>query len=285
MRELRPRRWSLVGVAVLVMFLAGCQTDQGGIPTDAFPVVANADLAVGSQRLLIGLVTEDATSYASPDVPLEIDLYAPNAVTPTVSVSASFVWTVPDVRGLYTATVDFDEPGTWRGSVHSGVDDPPTRVIPFTVFEKSRTPSVGESAPAVPTPTLPQEDLRAITSDPDPDRRFYTTSLDAALESGRPTVVVFATPAWCETATCGPMLEIVKGLADSYQAVNFVHVEIYENPNDAEFDSLQVVDAVEVWGLPSEPWTFVIDAAGRISAKFEGTLDENELIAELEKMT
>ncbi|GIT69223.1 MAG: hypothetical protein Ct9H300mP27_03270 [Chloroflexota bacterium] len=44
--------------------------------------------------------------------------------------------------------------------------------------------------------------------------------------------VVFATPAFCVSATCGPQLEILTRLKEKYQdRVNFIHVEAFENPH------------------------------------------------------
>ena len=279
--NLRSLGWAAVAMIVLV----GCQASGDTLPDDVFPIVANADLATGSQRLLVGLVTADATSYASPDRPVEIDLYAPGANLPTETVTGTFTWTVPDVRGLYTAGVEFGVPGEWRISVRAG-DAPATTLIPFNVAAAGRTPAVGDQAPAVPTLTSPPAEIEMITSDPDPDPRFYELSLDEAVASGHPTVVVFATPAWCETATCGPMLQTVKDIAAAYPTVNFVHVEIYEDPNGVTDPAgLRIVEAVEAWKLPSEPWVFVVAADGLVAAKFEGTLREDELTAVLEGHT
>jgi hypothetical protein len=36
------------------------------------------------------------------------------------------------------------------------------------------------------------------------------------------------------------------------------------------------------WGLTSEPWVFVVDSAGNVSAKFEIFLSEDELRAALD---
>ena len=33
------------------------------------------------------------------------------------------------------------------------------------------------------------------------------------------------------------------------------------------------------WGLSSEPWTFLVGRDGRVKAKFEGSVSENELAA------
>ena len=33
----------------------------------------------------------------------------------------------------------------------------------------------------------------------------------------------------------------------------------------------------KAWGLPSEPWVFLVDASGRLTAKFEGIVTFEEL--------
>lgn len=248
-------------------------------------MVANADLAVGSQRLLVGLVTSDGDSLAAPDLQVEFDLYSPDTAEPAFTVSGTFMWTVPEVRGLYRAEVTFDRLGRWQITAHRP-GDPPGLLIPFDVAEQEQAPAVGDPAPAAKTRTaLEVVDLSEITTDPDPDPRFYALSLDAALASGRPTVVVFATPAFCQSATCGPILDNVKRVAPDFPEMNFVHVEIYENLDATTQEELRVVAAVDAWRLPSEPWVFVVDAAGLIAARFEGAVDPDELAASLEELS
>lgn len=273
-------------LAAALLALASCSqagnSTEPDLPEGAFGIVANADLAVGAQRLLVGLVGSDAASYASPELPVEIDLYPPDATEPSITVPGVFIWTTPEVRGLYRAQVSFDEPGIWMVAVRSGgeVSTDPT---PFNVAETGLTPAVGDKAPALETPTGADfGDLSEISTDPNPDPSFYTLSLDDAFSSGTPTIVVFATPAFCETATCGPMLDTVKQVSSDYPDLNFVHIEVYENLQATSREELEIVDAVEAWNLPSEPWTFLVDSDGNVAAKFEGTLDGDELRAAIE---
>lgn len=274
-----------MAVVVLAALTAGCgRSAAPGVPEEAFPVVANADLAVGSQRLLVGLVTADGASLAAADFPVEFDLYSPEAVEPSFTVTGIFLWTVPEVRGLYRTEATFDRAGRWRIAAQSP-GGTPGLVIPFDVAEEGQTPDVGDPAPAVRTRTADDvDDLSQITTDLDPDPAFYELSLDAALASGRPTVVVFSTPGLCQTATCGPMLNNVKRLTVDFADVNFVHIEIYENLDAATRDELRVSEAVEAWRLVSEPWVFIVDSKGIIAARFEGAVDPEELRAALEKV-
>ncbi|MGZ8754443.1 MAG: TlpA family protein disulfide reductase [Acidimicrobiia bacterium] len=272
------KRTSII-LAVAALAVTGCGTgdDRSAMPDEAFPIVANADLAVGSQRLLVGLFTQDAGSHAAADLAVEIDLYPPEASEPSISVPGVFIWTTPDVRGLYRAQVEFDQPGIWEVALR-GEDGTATSRVPFNVAEDEMTPGVGEPAPAVATPTGDEvADLSEISTDPEPDPAFYELSLEEALGSGTPTVVVFATPAFCETATCGPMLDTVKEVSSDYPDINFIHVEVYENLDATGGEDLVLVPAVEEWRLPSEPWTFLVDGDGIIAARFEGTVDTEEL--------
>ena len=214
-----------------------------------------------------------------------MDLYPPDADEPTITTPGTFMWTVPDVRGLYRAQVTFDRPGIWQIALRAGDGDATPR-IPFNVAEEGITPGVGEQAPSAATPTRADvDDLAQISTDPDPDPRFYQMSLDEALASDVPTVVVFATPAFCETATCGPMLDTVKQVSVDYPDVNFVHVEVYENLDASSREELELVEAVEAWQLPSEPWTFLVDSDGAVSARFEGIVDDDELASAMEELS
>ncbi len=249
-------------------------TDQPGIA-----VVANAPgtLGTGPQRLVVGLLTRDAQSLASPDLPAHIDVFFESTTNLVAELPGAFQWTVEGARGVYVATVTFDQPGNYGVRVRpEGME--PTAPAAFVVVEDPVVPEVGEPAPAVETPTGADQPLEQISTDPDPDPRFYELSLDEALANGRPTVVVFATPAFCQTATCGPMLDQVKAAAPAHPDVNFIHVEVYEDfEGVTDVQQLQLAPAVSTWGFPSEPWVYVIDAGGVVSARFEGSMSTQEL--------
>ena len=96
-----------------------------------------------------------------------------------------------------------------------------------------------------------------------------------AVTSGRSSVITFATPRFCSTGICQPTLELMRALAPSYPEVNFLHVEVFTNINDP--DNIVLAPAVEEWGLPTEPWVFVVDENGVITGRFEGLVSEEEL--------
>lgn len=109
---------------------------------------------------------------------------------------------------------------------------------------------------------------------------------EEAFTSGDKTVVVFAMPAFCVSATCGPVLEVVNSVKPEYPDVNFTHVEVYTDLSAPDFaptpDHLAPAVGPDYWRLPSEPWVFVVDGAGRIAVRFEGSLTPDDLRLELD---
>lgn len=225
---------------------------------------------------MIALVDESTSEYlGSPDVPADATLTAPDGQE--LGAEASFVWTVPNEVGIYLIPTTFEQAGTWWVTLKaSGMAE--SMQASFIVGEGiDPMPGVGDPAISVATRTSADHPIEELSTDDEPEPSFYTTSLDVALTSGEPTVVVFATPAFCVSQTCGPMLDHVKAVASAHPDATYVHVEIYENAHIATADNLQLDPAVTAWGLPSEPWVFVVDRNGMVAARFEGVLAEGEL--------
>jgi hypothetical protein len=160
--------------------------------------------------------------------------------------------------------------------------------VGFEVHDDLPLINVGEPAPASDTPTAADVggDLSKLSTDPKPDPRFYEVSVADALAAHRPFVLVFATPAFCQTATCGPALDHVKaGSKDAPDDVAFINVEPYElaytegrlQPVLDENGQLKPVKAVDEWGLTSEPWVFTVGRDGIVKRSFIGTPSDQEL--------
>ena len=102
-------------------------------------------------------------------------------------------------------------------------------------------------------------------------------SVADALALGRTLMLVFATPGYCTSQTCAPVLgEVQKVKARRAASASFVHVEIYKEPRN-----LVVADAVTEWNLQSEPWVFVVDRSGVITDRIESITNDAELEASL----
>jgi len=103
--------------------------------------------------------------------------------------------------------------------------------------------------------------------------------------------VVFASPTFCTSPTCGPQVDTVKELKAAFlDQADFVHVEIYDEPQEIQGDLSRatVVEAVEEWGfteLPhwlNESWVFIMNDEGIVEQRFEGYVTLTELEASLE---
>ncbi|MGI8704107.1 MAG: hypothetical protein ACR2JZ_06310 [Candidatus Limnocylindrales bacterium] len=248
---------------------------------DLVPVLISSELAVGPNRFLFSLLDGQNRLLAKPDVATSVgffDLAAdPEAAVETAE--GDFLWSIEGEQGLYVSQVDFARAGDWGVEVTAEGPSLPkrtTRVV-FGVREESRTPAIGAPAPASDTPTAETADeIAAISTDEAPDPDFYRLSVADAVKAGKPAVITFATPKFCSSRVCGPTLDIVKGAAAPFKdEVNFVHVEVFTNLDQP--DQLKQAPSVTEWGLPSEPWVFVVDREGKVSAKFEGVVGEEEL--------
>jgi hypothetical protein len=265
---------------------------------DFIPVLVSAEVATGHARLLITLQDGEGRSLAAEDVTVDERLYdlAASTETPVSETAGTFRWLIPDSKAIYTSYADFARAGDWGMEVtghEAGKPDRSARMV-FSVRDKTDTPAIGADAPASDTLTATDPAaILAISTDEDPDPRLYTLSVKDAIAAGKPFVLVFATPLFCTSGTCGPALDLVKQVLPDYiERVNFIHVEPYllqvtDGKTQPELDVLghpQPVRAVVEWGLPTEPYVFVVDADGKVAAKFEGMAYPDELTAALDAL-
>jgi hypothetical protein len=99
------------------------------------------------------------------------------------------------------------------------------------------------------------------------------------LDSGKPAVVVFATPRFCTSRTCGPIVDFVQRQKDRVgDDASFVHVEVWRNDDDAVNKPPKGwVPAFAEWELLTEPWIYFIDADGVVKDRWLGAAGEKEL--------
>ena len=194
------------------------------------------------------------------------------------------------VRGSYSTYANFNQAGRWRLDVQvdnpDGVNEVKFEVV---VMEKSPVPALGSKALLSVSKTLAGNgSIEEITTDYSPDPELYQLTIKEAVENPLPSVVVFASPAFCTSPTCGPQTDTVSEMREKHGGeANFIHVEIYDNPAEiqGDLDRAEIFSVVDDWGLSAiadyfnESWTFIIDADGMIDDRFEGyaTLDELEV--------
>jgi hypothetical protein len=187
------------------------------------------------------------------------------------------------IRGLHVARVNFPRAGTWGIEIlahHQKDGSRDVARIAVKVLDTSHTPAVGSPAPRSRNLIASEiKDLRQINTSPRPDPRLHQVRIADAIEQGKPQLIVFATPQFCTSRMCGPVVDIVRTLLSAHgKRVAFTHQEIWQ-----DFAEKKVFPTVQEWRLTTEPWIFVVDGQGIIRAKFEGLVTARELEAALQQ--
>jgi len=281
-------------LAALLLTLVAPPAAAQDVPA-IFPELVSRELAQGPNRFLFSLSDAQRAPLAAPDVGVRLEFFDDGTDPKAVAFESDsrFLWAVEDVLGLYAADIEFPHAGRWGTRFYADFPDGTTETvrIDYDILETTSTPAIGAPAPIIDTPTADDVggDLSLISSDSDPADRFYESSILDAIEAGQRAVIAFATPAFCQTATCGPTLEKLKEVAADHADVTFVHVEPYlMHVQDGYLQPLlsaegwpQLAPWTERYGLPVEPYVFVLDSEGIVRAKFEGAITVDELEAAL----
>lgn len=269
---------------------------SGGYPiyrdddTGVTAILGTPDLGVGRHRVGFVLTTSEGLvrvpvlaveSYRHPDGP------GGEAEGPVEAAEARFYEFPFGTRGIYSVPLEFDRAGDWSVRVRfpAPSGDFVTTQFAFAVAEETHAPDIGAPVPASETRTLAVAgSLSMLSTGHEPDAALYQVTIADALESDLPLVVVFASPAFCTNALCGPQVEVLGELAADYEGrANFVHVDLYENPDEIQGDLSRAIrtPVLEEWGITTDEWTFVVDADGRVAARFEAFVTHEELEAAL----
>jgi len=200
------------------------------------------------------------------------------AVAALEPIGVPGVSTGADAKTIYVAHVRISTPGRYELVARPlGGKARIAALGDLVVNARSASPAVGARAYPSRTPTLASTGGRTatLTTRIPPDRALLRTSIAGALAAHQPFVVTFATPRYCESRICGPVVDVVDHVRKQYAhtAVRFIHVEIYKHNNPSEGRN----HWVQQWRLPGEPWTFLVGRDGRIKAKFQGSVSTREL--------
>lgn len=183
-----------------------------------------------------------------------------------------------DATHIYVARLELPRPGTyWMLAEPSGGSEPVQAVGNVVVVKNDAPPDVGDMAVASDTPTLASSGGNAatITTRTPPDESLLQHSVADSLADKTPFVVTFATPKFCSSRTCGPVVDVVEEVQrrTDDEGIHFIHVEVFEGNDPAKGFNRWMRE----WNLPTEPWTFLVGADGRIVDRFEGTVSVAEL--------
>ena len=273
---------------------------------DIIAQVASFDLAVGPpKRLIVGVQTGDRRFVAYGTVQFRFAylgtreaaqpgtfgppvtatfLPVPGTQVPSPAPSEPQAVTPSQARGVYAGQAGFDRAGFWQVEVTANVGGQEKKAVAaFAVNERHAVPAPGDAALPTENHVLGSTEVAPAAIDSRgatgeiPDTALHQTTIAAALAAKRPAVVVFATPVYCQSQFCGPVTDMVDGLARTYgDRASFIHVEIWR-----DFQSQTINKAAADWLFRNEdlnePWVFFIDAEGRIAARFDNVATAGEL--------
>lgn len=305
---------ALFAAVVVASMLTSCGGGSSSTPEVSFPTVVtlgscdicpqinNQSLAVGDNRVSLTLTDSDDNLVL--DAQVHLRFYDLNGQVPVfrsesdarfVPVTLAYVdpqsgnrETTSGDSGAYVAHATFNRAGDWGVQVvvtRAGKTLEPI-AYRFTVLDHSIEPAVGEPAPASEQQTLATApSIEDIDTSYPPRTAMHNISVADALKTGKPLVVAFATPAFCQTRTCAPVMDTVMDplYAKYRDEAVFIHIEPYELGPLRQSNVQQPVRATQEWRLRSEPWVFVVGRDGRIAGKFEGIMAVDEVEAVLQQ--
>jgi hypothetical protein len=183
----------------------------------------------------------------------------------------------PDsAKVVYVAGIEFDRAGNWdlAAMLREGSAYTATFIPTIKVGGSEDIPDVGERPPRIHTPTVSDVggDVGQIdTRSPHDDMH---KSDFAEVLGKEPVVILFATPALCESRVCGPVVDVAEQVEhEAGEGVHFIHMEVFNNNNASDGYRPQL----RAFGLRTEPWAFVIDRKGIVRSRLQGAFSPSEL--------
>ncbi|HVE99139.1 MAG TPA: hypothetical protein VNA12_08160 [Mycobacteriales bacterium] len=240
---------------------------------------AQPELIVGSSRYSFGLLDPDGSPLTDADVVVHA---GPDpAAKPVASVPAVWLRGGVEEKAIYVAQIPFPQAGPYYlAAVATTKEGAQLKGgVQVKVATTSPSPLPGQRAISVPTPTTAAPQGADPLCSRKPACSMHGVSLDAALKSGKPTVVTFSAPAFCATETCGPVVDLVEAAKKSAPAgVAFIHVEAYRK------QGAELAPALTAWKFATEPWTYFVDGKGVVVERLAGAIGAEEITAALGRL-
>ena len=269
------RRAFLAGAAGLAV-TAACGRGGGQAASTTTTAAKPLNLVLGSFQVLAGTEQRVAFGVLDGQKPVGADTEVEIAFAANDSAPAAFAPATRrdegiEQRPLYVAHYTFAQPGIYTATAKVGrrTAEAAVQVIDPAA---SKVPVPGQPLPAVATPTT--ADPRGV--DPictrTPACPWHDVSLDAALTERRPIALLVATPALCQSAVCGPVLDILlEAKAEFESSIRFLHAEVFTDNTGKT--TTAVVQALQ---LENEPFLFLAGADGVVRDRFDGPYDREE---------
>ncbi len=254
-------------------------------------VLSTTDLGIGTRRFAFVLSGEQGL-VRLPALSVKTFFLEASDKHEVVEEKVARFYPFPqNLRGLYATNFAFDYEGQWRADITVPHPNGKTTLasVYFTVNSTPVSLDVGEFAPQSTNRTIRDvNSVSELTTGSFYNINLYQQTIKDALQERKPVVVVFASPAFCTNAVCGPQVEVASDLSNTYKdKVAFIHIDIYQNPNQIQGDLTKGIKTpiLKEWGVTTaDEWTFVINSQGRITASFENFAPLSELNDSIKKL-
>jgi hypothetical protein len=183
---------------------------------------------------------------------------------------------------IYVTDLPLNTTGKWAfGALTKEGDGYAASLLPTPSLVGQFNPlGVGDAAPHISTPTTDDvADVSEIDTR-DPHDTMHDTDF-ASVVGKKPVVLLFATPALCQSRICGPVVDVAEQVKRDFgDQVAFIHQEVYVDNDLSKGERPQL----KAFGLTSEPWLYVFDREGKVSTVIEGAFSVDELTAAVQKV-
>ncbi len=240
-------------------------------------VRAPTSLATGlGTRAVFGLADADGLPMVN-GVPATIEgtLTTPEGTTSSVVLPERSAGLA---AAHYPLVFDATEEGSYTLDVTVAGQDQQTQFVVGNPADLGLV-QVGDPLRSVATPTV--DDARGVDPictrfEPCP---FHEVSLDMVLDNGRPTVLMIATPGFCQTVSCGPVVDLLIELNPEATA-DVIHAEVYTDPQQLTAEGPTpdlLAPVVSAYNLAFEPSLLVAAADGTVTARLDYSFDRDEI--------
>src|SRR5205814_5645371 len=114
---------------------------------------------------------------------------------------------------------------------------------------------------------------------------MHQLTIADALAKGQPTVVLFATPQFCVSRTCGPTTDIVDSVSKDFTGkASFIHIEPFksldagskaltlETQGKTTSDTSGDSPTYAQWKLSTEPFLYFVGSDGIVKDRWSGSV-------------
>jgi hypothetical protein len=263
--------------------------DSGAVPSELVIAPASEVFDTGAERFPFGVFTAGQEQVDDVEVALYFAKDGKSKVIGPLPAKLETLQTKPayrsqngsgpgEAKSVYVVPkVDFPKDGSYLAiAMLKGKDGKleASRLPSPVVGQYPKVPKVGERPPQIDTLTAADvgNDLEKIDTRVPPDQMHKVNF--AEVLGKKPIVLVFATPALCQSRVCGPVVDVAQQVADKFEPrADFIHQEVY-NENEI---SKGLRPQLKAFHLPTEPWTYLIGPEGVIKDRLSGAYGVDEL--------